>query len=318
MQDLISVIVPVYKVEPYLRRCVDSILNQTYKNLEIILVDDGSPDNCGAICDEYAAKDPRVRVIHKENGGISDTRNAGLDICTGEYISFVDSDDWIEPGHIRSLYSCLQKDNQIAVSDIMRIDEYGSLAATFVYEVKKHSEMEPVFGYVWNKLYPVALLREESFPNINYEEDLLFNFRLMRKKPEYVYTGEKTYCYLLRQNSILMSEVSEKKVSEMILSTQQLWSILNEIYDQEQSLRLYNYYAGNDLCDFLCAIAVSKSISAQNKRKMARQMIKQVSDGRMQWKYASHKLLKLAIIVEKTKCYWLYLSIYSRLEKRRK
>lgn len=95
MQKL-SVIVPVYKVEPYIHKCVDSILGQTYTNLEVILVDDGSPDNCGKICDEYAAKDKRVKVIHKKNGGLSDARNAGIDISTGDIIGFIDSDDYIE------------------------------------------------------------------------------------------------------------------------------------------------------------------------------------------------------------------------------
>ena len=93
----ISVIVPVYKVEPYLRKCLDSIINQTYRNLQIILVDDGSPDNCGAICDEYASKDSRIEVIHEENGGVSAARNAGLKLAAGDYIGWVDSDDWIEP-----------------------------------------------------------------------------------------------------------------------------------------------------------------------------------------------------------------------------
>ena len=97
---LVSIIVPIYKVEPYLRRCLDSIVNQTYTNLEIILVDDGSPDNCPQTCDEYAAKDNRIIVIHKENGGLSDARNIGLDIWKGDYISFVDSDDWVEKKYI--------------------------------------------------------------------------------------------------------------------------------------------------------------------------------------------------------------------------
>ena len=101
----ISVIVPVYKVEKYLDKCVESIVNQTYKNLEIILVDDGSPDNCPAMCDEWAEKDERIRVIHKENGGLADARNAGMDIATGDYIGFVDSDDWIEP----NMYEVLLK-----------------------------------------------------------------------------------------------------------------------------------------------------------------------------------------------------------------
>ena len=93
----ISIIVPIYKVESLLSKCVDSLLSQTFGDLEIILVDDGSPDNCGKICDEYAQKDPRIFVIHKENGGLSSARNAGLDVCKGEYIMFVDSDDYVEP-----------------------------------------------------------------------------------------------------------------------------------------------------------------------------------------------------------------------------
>lgn len=93
----LSIIVPVFRVEQFLNKCVDSILNQTYRNLEVILVDDGSTDNCPRICDEYSQADPRVRVIHKKNGGLCSARNAGLDIATGEYVTFVDSDDWIEP-----------------------------------------------------------------------------------------------------------------------------------------------------------------------------------------------------------------------------
>lgn len=107
---MISVIVPVYKVEPYLDRCVRSIVEQTYTDLEIILVDDGSPDNCPAICDAWAERDSRVKVIHKQNGGLSDARNAGMDIATGEYIGFVDSDDWIAPEMYQILYNMLQRD----------------------------------------------------------------------------------------------------------------------------------------------------------------------------------------------------------------
>ena len=94
-KPLVSVVVPVYNVEPYLHRCVDSILTQTYQNLEVILVDDGSPDNCSIICDEYAKLDPRIHVIHKENGGVSSARNAALDAARGDYVTFVDSDDYL-------------------------------------------------------------------------------------------------------------------------------------------------------------------------------------------------------------------------------
>lgn len=108
-QPKISVIVPVYKVENFLDRCVESIVGQTYENLEIILVDDGSPDNCPAMCDKWAEKDGRIKVIHKENGGVSSARNAALDIVSGDYICFVDSDDWIDPGMYEFLYKKFTK-----------------------------------------------------------------------------------------------------------------------------------------------------------------------------------------------------------------
>ena len=108
--SLISIIVPVYNVEQYLSRCVDSLVNQTYHNIEIILVDDGSPDRSGEICDEYAKKDKRVKVIHQSNGGLSDARNTALDIAKGDYLMFVDSDDWIEPTMYEEMLSFMEKE----------------------------------------------------------------------------------------------------------------------------------------------------------------------------------------------------------------
>ena len=111
MGSLISVIIPVYKVERYLPRCIDSILSQTYKNIELLLIDDGSPDSSGDICDEYAEKDPRVRMFHKENGGVSSARNLGLDEAKGDYIGFVDSDDYIAPGMYEKLVELIEDNN---------------------------------------------------------------------------------------------------------------------------------------------------------------------------------------------------------------
>lgn len=115
-KSLISVIVPIYNVEKYLARCVDSIINQTYKNLEIILVDDGSPDNCPKMCDDFAKKDSRISVVHKENGGLSDARNAGMKIASGECIVFVDSDDYIHCNMIDKMYGVMLKDGSEVVS----------------------------------------------------------------------------------------------------------------------------------------------------------------------------------------------------------
>ena len=118
--ELISVIIPIYKVEEYLDHCIKSIVEQTYRKLEIILVDDGSPDKCPLKCDEWAERDGRIRVIHKKNGGLSDARNVGMSIATGSYISFIDSDDWISPDFYEKLYRSITESNaQIAASGIV-------------------------------------------------------------------------------------------------------------------------------------------------------------------------------------------------------
>ena len=128
MEDLISVVVPIYNVENYIKKCVDSILSQTYKNLEIILVDDGSPDNCPQICDEYAQKDNRIKVIHKENGGLSDARNAGIDISKGKFITFIDSDDYIEKDYVEVLYNSIKENaSDMAIGSHKAIYDNGTI-----------------------------------------------------------------------------------------------------------------------------------------------------------------------------------------------
>ncbi|MBQ6543175.1 MAG: glycosyltransferase family 2 protein, partial [Clostridia bacterium] len=130
---LISVIVPVYKVEKYLPRCLDSILSQSFTDFELLLVDDGSPDSCPEICDEYARRDRRISVIHKENGGLSSARNAALERATGKYVSFVDSDDYITADALQTLYSALtETDSDIAVGNMMSIDESGNISDFYI------------------------------------------------------------------------------------------------------------------------------------------------------------------------------------------
>ena len=114
MQPKVSIIVPIYNVEKYIHKCIDSILSQTFTDFELILVDDGSPDKCGEICEQYALKDNRIKVVHKENGGLSDARNAGIDVASGKYIYFIDSDDWISPNSIISLLN-FAEDNQCEI-----------------------------------------------------------------------------------------------------------------------------------------------------------------------------------------------------------
>lgn len=162
--EKVTVIVPVYNVEKYLRQCLDSIVNQSYRNLEIILVDDGSPDNCGAICDEYAAKDSRIRVIHQENGGLSAARNAGLDIATGEYIAFVDSDDWVSDVFIETMVSAAEPNSVVMCNFIYWKSENNcsvALDEATVETIGTATFWNRTLGagcvpytVVWNKLYP--------------------------------------------------------------------------------------------------------------------------------------------------------------------
>lgn len=206
--DLISVIVPVYNVEKYLRKCVDSILAQTYTNLEIILVDDGSPDNCGKICDEYAAKDSRIKVIHQENGGLSAARNAGLDVATGDYIGFVDSDDYIAPDMYEKLYQAIEIYN----SDIALcgFKKFELESRTEVYEKKllyrdeflKELLLENIKSYAWNKLYKKSLFDNVRFPEGELFEDLKIMHLIGEKVSAVSFTNKILYYYRIRQGSI--------------------------------------------------------------------------------------------------------------------
>jgi glycosyltransferase involved in cell wall biosynthesis len=183
MQPLISIIIPVYNAEQYLHRCVDSILAQTYKNLEIILVNDGSKDNSGKICDEYAELDNRVRVIHKQNGGAASTRNAGLDVANGEYIAFIDSDDSIIPDMYDTLYNRISKSNaDIAICGFVMI--YPDFQRIIEVPNEKFYKIEELFydwlyyyyqtllSVPWNKLYKKQLIIENNirFPNRDCED----------------------------------------------------------------------------------------------------------------------------------------------------
>ncbi|WP_042199050.1 glycosyltransferase family 2 protein [Paenibacillus camerounensis] len=204
----ISIIVPVYKVEKYLDRCINSILNQTYKNFELILVNDGSPDNCGILCDKFALKDNRIKVIHKKNGGLSSARNAGLDIAIGQYVGFVDSDDWITSDMYEYLldliekYDCdissvsymLTKGNEAFRQAPININCYEGVDSlrNYLYEgMSKRVADYPV----WNKLYNRQLFNNIRFPIGQLYEDGATNFLLLEKAKKYVKSNKVSYYY---------------------------------------------------------------------------------------------------------------------------
>lgn len=213
--DVISVIVPVYKVEPYLDRCVQSIVDQTYKNLEIILVDDGSPDNCPAMCDAWAEKDGRVKVIHKENGGLSDARNVGMAAATGEYIAFVDSDDWIEAQMYQCLYEAMiTTDSEIASCGARRVWTNGKPAQELLSEnrngiLEQEAAMKALITSngmvqtVWNKLYRRNLANAVLFPAGLIHEDEFWSWQVVARARRVVTLKESYYNYLQRDNSIM-------------------------------------------------------------------------------------------------------------------
>lgn len=213
-KPLVSVIVPCYNVEHYLPKCIDSILSQTYRNLEIWLVDDGSPDNCGTICDEYAQKDARIKVIHQQNRGLSDARNAALDVMTGEYVVCVDSDDHISPTHVEGLYHLIEKYSaQVAVNSFCAFMEN-----TEPYPAKKPNTdivlesgskaVETMFyqelfdSSAWGKMYEAGLFDDVRYPSGLLFEDLPTTYRLLLKAEKVVFNDEQSYFYLLRSNSI--------------------------------------------------------------------------------------------------------------------
>ncbi len=241
---LISVIVPVYKVEDYLDKCVESIVAQTYTNLEIILVDDGSPDRCGEMCDEWAKKDSRIRVIHKENGGLSDARNAGMDIASGEYIAFVDSDDWIHPCFIDSLRRVVKEHGaQIAACGVRFVygdrdtAEEKEIASAVVYTAEQALETL-IYGkgfraVAWNKLYHRSLVENERFPVGKYHEDEYFSYKIIGKADKLAFVETEMYYYLQRSSGI-MGSVSLKHLEALQAGAERL------AYFKEHYPRLYN------------------------------------------------------------------------------
>ena len=223
---LISVIVPVYRVEEYLERCVKSILSQTYENLEVILVDDGSPDQCPAICDACAEKDARVKVIHQENKGLSGARNAGIDAASGEYLAFVDSDDYVSPHFIEELYQLLQ-DTGCAIGQCRfsyvkgdGLVEEGD-SAFCIY--RGESLMEQLYGpeekatcfvVAWNKLYRAELFKETGirYPEGRIHEDEATTYRLFHEAKKLAFLDRALYGYYTENGGSITSVFSAKRL----------------------------------------------------------------------------------------------------------
>lgn len=246
-EELISVIVPVYNVEKYLSKCIESLQNQTYKNLEIILVDDGATDDSGKICDEYAKKDNRIKVIHKKNGGLSDARNVGINSANGNYIQFIDSDDYIDLDMIELLYNNVKKYN----ADISMCSHYilteEECTAEGTNELSVYSRVEvlkeilldeKVRSYAWNKLFAKKLFDEIRFPKGKVFEDILTIPKLFEKAEKVVLDDVSKYYYRQRKGSILHVQTKELRLCYINSALE----IMNFIKEKEPSLDRYCAY----------------------------------------------------------------------------
>ena len=214
MKDKISIIVPIYNVEKYLERCIISIINQTYTNLEIILVDDGSTDGCPDICEKYKKQDDRIVVLHKKNGGLSDARNKGIDIATGKYIYFIDSDDYMHINTIKFLIECInQSDADISCCSYLPFYDNQQLVDTDMKEEYKCFDSKTALenllyqkdctNSAWGKLYKAALFKDIRYPVGQICEDLPVTYQLFHKAKKVCISSAQYYYYYQRQNSII-------------------------------------------------------------------------------------------------------------------
>lgn len=264
-KNLISIIVPIYGVEQYLKRCVDSLVNQTYRNLEIILVDDGSPDKCGEICDEYAKKDERIVVIHKPNGGLADARNSGIKSATGEYLMFIDSDDWIE------LDTC-----EIIINEaILHKAEIVVFEFNLVYDngkkVKRHSGIvsttptkeecirsliykipeSGIFNNVCNKLFARRLFADIRFPCGKVAEDHGVIYKLIHNAETVCVVDRCFYNYYKRDGSISFNEFYPKIINDRFDFAVERLNFLEKFYPQ-----LVKYQIARMLGDAYISLAI--------------------------------------------------------------
>lgn len=255
-KELISVIVPVYNAEKYLQKCLDSILEQTYKNLEIIIINDGSTDNSGQICQEYEKQDDRIIYIEKENSGVSDTRNAGMDRMTGTYVTFVDSDDWLEPNYVKFLYEKLiEHQADIVVGNYTSFNESNSVfyfhtSADYYEKVYDNKSIIPCLYDAkellksalivpWGKIYKKEIIANFRFPIDRIGEDALFNLKALLDSKKVVYVNKSAYIYRVREGS-LSNTWSDKWIRDAIYIIEERLSLLASLgYPLSEHRRVY-------------------------------------------------------------------------------
>lgn len=230
--ELVSVIIPVYKVEKYLNQCIESVVNQTYQNLEIILVDDGSPDNCPKMCDEWAKKDSRIKVIHKENGGVSSARNMALEVFKGDYLCFLDSDDTIHPNYIEVLHNAIKENNaDVSVCNWKKVYDINNPqnkklnSEKLSYKVFNNSNIFdllynkqiPLVMALWLKMYAREIFKDIRFPDVVVSEDDAIIHKVLFNCKRLVYVDCVLYNNTQRNSSLTATDFSMKKLKSLYI-----------------------------------------------------------------------------------------------------
>ncbi len=258
---LISVIVPVYNVEKYIRRCLESIVKQSYQNLEIIVVDDGSTDNSGNICDDIASEDSRITVIHQKNLGLAGARNTGLDIYKGEYVCFIDSDDYIHPEYVSYLYKlCIDNDCKMAICDSISASDdstYGkfdSKSEPTIYTGKElldmfYGDMHGVIVVAWDKLIHRSCIGSSRFPQGLIHEDESSTFRFIYNAEKIAYTPNQLYSYFTRADSITAVAFSMKNL-DILKAYEYRLDFFKEQKETDLYNREYSYYLSAILINY--------------------------------------------------------------------
>lgn len=289
MDILVSVIIPIYNVEKYLNRCIESVMNQTYKNLEIVLVDDGSPDQCGNICDTWASKDSRIKVIHKKNGGLSDARNAGMDIAIGEFIAFIDSDDIVHPLFIQYLLETMLEQNADIVECGVRkintdINFMPKNKGSIISFTRIEALRELIFDghirqHVWNKLYRKRVIVDIKFPVGKINEDEFWTYKVVGKAEKICKIENELYGYFQREGSIMGTRYSIRRLDALEAKVERL-DYISKFYPVLEEMARLNFY---DSCRYAGQMSL-KYIREKEERRSTIRKIKKL--------YSSHSLTR--------------------------
>lgn len=319
-----SIIIPVYNVEKYIEKCLISVLNQNYSNYEIIVVNDGSKDKSGEICDEYAKKHDKITVIHIDNGGVSNARNVGLERATGEYVWFVDSDDYIESNSLETIASHIENNNtlDLLIFNAIIANEAGNkvgeitsdLPCEQAFNFETHRELVFTNTSLWNRIYRMDIIREKRIffePNITIAEDLLFNYKYLLECQNIFFVKDTLYYYIQRKNSAMSGAGKNKDVQNVFESLISYYKEKDKysIYRSEiEYLAIYHYFIVTSVRLIRCG--GNKEECRVVSRWFEKQDIK-LSLGNQYVRQMAFKHI-LTFIILKLKCYKIISKLFSR------